>query len=296
MDMDQTITVLSLGAGVQSSTLLLMACVGEIEKKPHAAIFADTGWEPDAVYRHLEWLETQAEAAGIPIYRVSGGNLKEDLLREARGEGTGRIGRIGQPPYYVHNDHPEARKETVWTLWGEETISVTPEDGIGKLWRKCTKKYKLDPIRRKARELMMAAHAKRIEQWIGISLDEIGRCKPSGVGYVVNRHPLVERRMTRADCLSWMQSRGFPEPVKSSCLGCPFHSNAAWRTMRDDSPAEWADTVAVDEAIRHGIPGVRGAAYMHRNCVPLADARIDAPELVTEQLRMLEECEGVCGV
>jgi 3'-phosphoadenosine 5'-phosphosulfate sulfotransferase (PAPS reductase)/FAD synthetase len=46
--------VLSLGAGVQSTTLALMAAHGEIEP-PHCAIFADTGWEPRAVYDHLDW-------------------------------------------------------------------------------------------------------------------------------------------------------------------------------------------------------------------------------------------------
>jgi 3'-phosphoadenosine 5'-phosphosulfate sulfotransferase (PAPS reductase)/FAD synthetase len=43
--------ILSLGAGVQSSTLLLMACKGIIEK-PNLAIFADTGWESQATYMH----------------------------------------------------------------------------------------------------------------------------------------------------------------------------------------------------------------------------------------------------
>jgi len=41
--------VLSLGAGVQSTTLALMAAHGEIEP-PDCAIFADTQWEPRAVY------------------------------------------------------------------------------------------------------------------------------------------------------------------------------------------------------------------------------------------------------
>ena len=38
--------MLSLGAGVQSSTLLLMAREGELELD--AAVFADTRWEPAA--------------------------------------------------------------------------------------------------------------------------------------------------------------------------------------------------------------------------------------------------------
>ena len=53
------IRILSLGAGVQSSTMALMAEEGEFGVKPDAAIFADTGWEPSPVIEHLEWLKTQ---------------------------------------------------------------------------------------------------------------------------------------------------------------------------------------------------------------------------------------------
>jgi 3'-phosphoadenosine 5'-phosphosulfate sulfotransferase (PAPS reductase)/FAD synthetase len=74
--------VLSLGAGVQSSTMLLMACEGLIER-PDCAIFADTGWEPGKVYRWLKVLEGHAAAAGIPLHRVAKGNLRADLLEQA---------------------------------------------------------------------------------------------------------------------------------------------------------------------------------------------------------------------
>lgn len=47
---------LLLGAGVQSTTLALMAAHGEIGPMPDCAIFADTHWEPKAVYDHLNWL------------------------------------------------------------------------------------------------------------------------------------------------------------------------------------------------------------------------------------------------
>jgi hypothetical protein len=38
--------VISLGAGVRSTTMALMAAHGEITPMPDAAIFADTQWEP----------------------------------------------------------------------------------------------------------------------------------------------------------------------------------------------------------------------------------------------------------
>ena len=62
--------IISLGAGVQSSTMALMAAKGEITPMPDAAIFADTGWEPKYVYDWLDWLETQLP---FPVHRVSGG-------------------------------------------------------------------------------------------------------------------------------------------------------------------------------------------------------------------------------
>src|SRR5256885_15710837 len=63
------LVVQSLGAGVQSTTMLLLANHGELPGPPvDAAIFADTGWEPAAVYAHLAWLERVSE---VPIIRVS---------------------------------------------------------------------------------------------------------------------------------------------------------------------------------------------------------------------------------
>ena len=58
--MDSTkpaLKILSLGAGVQSSTMALMADAGEFGDKPDAAIFADTGWEPKPVLDHLNYLK-----------------------------------------------------------------------------------------------------------------------------------------------------------------------------------------------------------------------------------------------
>jgi len=79
---EPSLRVLSLGAGVQSSTLYLMACAGEFgEESPTVAIFADTQWEPPAVYEWLGWLESIGSNK-IPIRRVSVGNLREAALTQ----------------------------------------------------------------------------------------------------------------------------------------------------------------------------------------------------------------------
>ena len=74
-----TLRALSCGAGVQSSALILLAARGEIPRFD-VAVFADTGWEPAAVYAQLDRLTGIAAKAGMPVVRVSAGNLRADAL------------------------------------------------------------------------------------------------------------------------------------------------------------------------------------------------------------------------
>jgi len=96
--MAEKIIVLNLGAGVQSSTVFLMAVNGALIK-PHCAIFADTGWEPHGVYTHLEWLKSEGERSGIPIHVVSNGNIRDDAMRRQPNLGGG--GRFASMPLYI---------------------------------------------------------------------------------------------------------------------------------------------------------------------------------------------------
>jgi hypothetical protein len=70
---------LSLGAGLQSSAIVLLAARGEIAPFD-LAVFADTGWEPAAVYRQLDRLTAVAATAGMPVVRVATGNIRADAL------------------------------------------------------------------------------------------------------------------------------------------------------------------------------------------------------------------------
>src|SRR5215471_2989709 len=247
--------ILSLGAGVQSTTILLMACAGE--EHVEAAIFADTGWEPHWVYEHLDWLEDQARAAGIPVYRVSDGDLRADAL---------------------------ANKTQSWM----PVYSVGP-DGLEKLKRQCTRNYKIRPIRRKAREL---SGGKPIQQLVGISLDEWERMRDSDVKYITNVYPLIEKRMTRMDCVAWLTSHGYPIPRKSSCIACPLRTARQWREIQADE-ASWADAVDFDEKIRRVRSRTRHQeVFVHRDGVPLATV-----DLRSEQERgQLEFDFDGCGV
>lgn len=248
-----------------------------------AAIFADTGSEPSYVYTHLEWLLSVVQR--IPVYRVSTGNLGHDMLAILQPLGEGRIGQSGHPPFYVQ---------------------TSPERPIGMLWRRCTKDYKIVPIERKLRELCGYSPRQRmpkepiVEQWKGISVEELQRASCSRQRWIFNRYPLIEQRMRRHDCIHWMHDHGFPEPPKSACVFCPYRSNAGWRSMREREPDDFQAAIAFDDALRaegKRIPGTQGHAYVHRSAVPLRLVNFDNAEDEGQQnLFAREECAGVCGV
>lgn len=264
--------VLSLGAGVQSTTLALMAAHGAVGPMPDSAIFADTGWEPKAVYEHLAWLRSP-NVLPFPVHIVSDGNIREGLVRGARGE------RWASIPAFTRS------------------ASGT----VGMIRRQCTKELKIVPIRRKVRELTGIVGKRSpnhpvVEQWIGISFDEIVRMKMSMEPWQVNRFPLIEMGMTRHDCLRWLERNGYPTPPKSSCIGCPYHSDSLWRQMREEDPDAFADAVAIDRLIRTGFRNLRSEVYLHRSCLPLDEADIDTLADKGQLDLFADECDGMCGV
>jgi hypothetical protein len=269
---NKEITILSLGAGVQSSCLALMALRGEIEQ-PDCAIFADTGNEPAGVYEYLDYLRGMIP---FPIITASCGNLGEDFIAALRGDKK----RYGQPPFYVTNGN---------------------DDNGGMLWRQCTKEYKIDVVRRAARAEMVKAGAKQVCQWIGISTDEMQRLKDSGVKYIRNEWPLIEMKMSRTDCLRWLKDNGFRLPGKSACVFCPYRSNQGWREMRDKDPESFDLACKYDEALRAAKPagekrvGITGAVFVHRSLVPLRFAKFGRNEN-QQVFGFVNECEGMCGL
>ena len=222
--------VISLGAGVQSTTLVLLAHHKEIEP-PDYAVFADTGWEPKAVYKHLDWLESYLN---FPVVRVTAGNLKNRLLNEPK---------FAPVPFFTSNR------------------------GMGK--RQCTYDFKIRPIQRFCKPHSSKGNPVILQ--LGISTDEWARMKPSRVKYIENTWPLIDDLdMSRNDCKDWMAEKGYKVPPKSSCLGCPYHNDELWRWIKNDYPEEFEETCKVDDAIRK-TEGYDHEQYMHRSLKPLRD-------------------------
>jgi hypothetical protein len=265
--------ILSLGAGVQSTTLALMACDGTLLGLD-AAIFADTGWEMPATYANVGRLSAELKRAGITFYRASRGNIRTDTIDPNQ--------RFVSLPWFIRN--PDG------------------SEGMGR--RQCTAEYKLAIVNRKARELLGAKPPKfrsvprgRVaEQWIGFSDDEIGRVDDKRKNlYTIQRYPLIEIGMSRKACKRWLKAVGWGVVPKSACVGCPLHGNRMWRNLRDNHPEQWADAVEFDRQIRKG--GARGEpihgeAFLHRSRVPLDIAPIDfvtRAELRDRQFDLFED-------
>lgn len=265
------LTVLSLGAGVQSSTLALMAAKGEITPMPNCAIFADTGAEPTHVHTYLDWLERQLP---FPVHRVmKGGGLEQGLIDAAAGK------RVATPPFFTRSS----------------------EGDVGILRRQCTAEFKIAPIKKKLRELLGLESGQRapkdvqVVQYIGISTDEAVRMKPSQDRWIENRWPLIEKGMNRAECLLWVERNGYRKPGKSACTFCPYHDDSLWRDMKNNDPESFGKAVEMDKLMRAGMGGKTQELYLHRSMKPLDEIDFRNAEDVGQYRMFDDECEGMCG-
>jgi len=262
--------ILSLGAGVQSTTLALMIEKGEVPMVD-CAVFSDTMSEPKAVYKHLDWLE---QNVSFPIYRISKGNLAEDIIEGI----NGKYKYLSIPVYTVNK--------------------ATKKKGL--LRRQCTNDYKIQPIIKKIRELLGYKKGERVkkgtkvEMLMGISIDEIVRMRDNRMKYIQNVYPLIDKNIRRYQCLEWMEKNNYPKPPRSACTFCPYHSNIEWLEIKKNKK-EWDEVVALDNAIRYGTKKKEDAVFLHKSCVPIEEADLEPNK--DQQDLFNDICdEGMCGI
>jgi hypothetical protein len=272
--MNEPIHIISLGAGVQSSTMALMAAKGEITPMPVAAIFADTMHEPSSVYEWLGWLEKQLP---FPVITVRKGDLKEAVLRVRVSKKTGLT--------YMKPNIP--------------AFMLRANGKRGRMTRHCTLDYKIVMIRRKAREYWREQYKKLrqpITMWIGISSDEVSRMKDSVVPWIINRHPFIETETSRQDCLDWMKKNNLPEPPRSACEFCPLHSDDVWIDLRANDPESFERTIQFEKELQittAQVPRLDGIPFLHDSLKPLNQVEFKPGKNLDA---FNNECEGMCGV
>lgn len=294
--LDTPIHIISLGAGWQSSCMALMTDTGKLSPRPVCAIFADTQREPESVYSYLSYLcgvivnhhpdgrpyvtpgRYSGGVLGYPVHIVTAGDLGADTLRVRE-----RKDKLGS-----------------WCPSGIPHYSTNADGSAGHGQRQCTHDFKLIPLAREQRKVMREHGVKKCIIWIGISVDEISRCKPSRVNYAEHRWPLLELEMNRQACKTWINANGFKPPGRSACEFCPYKSDSEWRKLKAEEPAAFLRAVKFEQdyqaAKAQTLLWKRFVPWLHPKRIPLDQIDFSTEEQRGQLNMFNNECEGMCGV
>lgn len=315
--------VMNVGLGVQSTCMALMSIYDDLPR-PDAFIFADTGWERDGTYENLQRLAPLAQQANIPFVIAGTADIKENnIALEIKTElpyfvNPSRYCSVTEKRELFIKDikkryYKDKRELSLLDVGDMQDVidaslidfDKKVEEGIitdgykamttTMLGRQCTHKYKVRPVQKYCREVLGAKKKTPVGSWIGISTDEWTRMATSTVKYTVLFYPLIDMKMSREDCKQYLTDKDYPIPVKSSCIGCPFHSNATWLEMTDAEIADAADFEDVVNTRLQAHPKLKDVPYyengvrLHKSMRPIRERPFDKKG--TEET----ERDAVCG-
>lgn len=257
----------SFGGGRQSTAALVLAAQGKLEVD--CFVFANVGDDsenPDTLAYIDQYTRPYAQAHDIELVTV------QRKFRDGR-----------DPSLYQYA--LRAERSTVLPMRMGDTGAAGN--------RTCTVGWKIRVI---------ARYLKRERRWpvpwqvaLGISWDESHRMRDPEHRDLGDYHlvyPLIEQRLSAAQCIDIVRSAGLPEPPKSSCWFCPFHDLAAWARLRLHRSDLFDKSVALEQLLfeRRDKLG-KDRLYLTTRLKPL-DVAI--PE-GAEQLQMFEdEGAGQC--
>jgi hypothetical protein len=244
------------GLGRQSVPMVMMAERGLIGPKLDAIIVVPMDDEVTSAKETLAMLQSPNFPLSTPIVLAEPGMLARDFDEAVAGIRP----HFPNPPMFTDGEKGER----------------------GRLTRGCTRDYKIEAEMRAIRKLLGAKPGERlgkepiVEQWIGISADEVHRMAVPPREWIANRYPLIEIGWTVRDCLAWFKAEFGVDLEGSGCRRCPNRGLHRWRAMRDRYPADFEVACQADEAARHGLPNVRQAAYLLDTRTPLRATDLDA--------------------
>lgn len=261
------LTVLNFSAGRQSSCLLWMVLLGDLDTPDNFIVLsADPGMEDSRTYEYREMMFDRCKIAGIEAYVAPGPNLYEDLTNISPDQS-----HLDNPPYYTLDED--------WNY--------------GKLRHKCTEEYKIRPMDRFIRHYMeehfgIHHNARRglgtdtVEKWIGFSYDEVERVKRDRRNYIKLSYPLIDMKMTIEDVEQYYEENNLPVPPRSACNACFANGTKTFYQMWKNRPSDWKQAVEVDESIRDlSNIGVNDEVYVHNKRIPLtalAELKFEDPD------------------
>lgn len=299
-----TIRAISLGGGVQSTALVVLAVAGDIDYP--LSLFSNVGddsEDPKTIDYMREHLRPFAEAHGHEIVELQ----KQRVRDVCDGEGMEATNVLPWSPIdgvpelegscpvctlrlrFARGDEPvmpaHAPRETLLgriTRPGIKGVGIPVRMSNGAPGtRQCTEDFKILVI---AKELKRrgATEADPARVAVGFSTDELHRSSNRrNRPWEIAEFPLLDLGLDRAACQRIIADAGLPVPPKSACYFCPFHRPSTWAEMRRDRPELFERAVLLE---RH-LNDVRDTLQCTRASTPATTERIvesdvgDEPEL-----------------
>lgn len=274
----EDVGVLSFSGGWQSSVIAWMCIRREIELPHHFAIVtADTGDERKQTYDYWRMMSWEFIKAGLHWIEAPGPKIPDEWSADNTST------RIDTIPYWTSDNGKR-----------------------GKLMHACTRYYKIWPMRRATtrwlskRLCVSKGKAERIPvtSWIGMAADEQDRFeKIETTRTWLKRAPLIERGMTKQDCVDYIRGNGLPEPIMSVCAGCFSHGLKSLKWMYDNDPVAWERIKQRDNWVRYGMKqfGVRLPVYISHALIPLQQLEDQGFKLADRKENAKHQCDsGVC--
>lgn len=244
--------ILSYGGGIQTVALAILNVMGKVGPRAEAAVMSDTGAEMPGTYAHVEIMHDWLKARGMTLYVVQA--------------------VAGSLETYVRE------KSTA--------IPVRLKNGIGH--RQCTLQWKAEVIAQ-----WLAAHeCETATVQLGISVDEYHRMKASPTKWITHRYPLVDMRLTRADCRKIIEDAGLPVPPKSACYFCPFHRHSTWQNLAVFEPELFEKAAQIEDVI-NARRDAGDQAYLSSKMRPLRQA-FSTAQMPLDLPEDDDQCGGYC--
>lgn len=242
--------VWSCGGGTQSAAIAALIVRGDLPK-PDVAVMGDTGREASEVWRYYDAiLKPQLAAVGVDLVRLPhsfGGDDDGWNTVDIWGGADGRTMLV--PMFTTHGG----------------------DGDVGQLPKYCSNEWKTRPVARYCRSLGLTAGS----IWIGFSIDEVHRMRSFDPHAAWNHaYPLVDRRMTRGDCIALVTRMGWPPPPRSACWMCTYRTKEEWKHLKAVDPDDFQHAIVFDREARQVDPDI----YLHRSGVPLDEVDFDDPQ------------------
>ena len=272
---------INYGGGTQSTALIIAALEGLVTPRPDFGLFSNTGGEPDFIIAYVEmftkWVK---ERYDFDIFTVSNGNILDNLNNGYRiSKKTGKKYVSATPPFFVSQ----------------------PNGDLIPIRRACTSEYKIIPLERFIKKYYNIKNKNKVEhpitQWIGISYDERQREKISMEKWRTFRYPLIELKWNRIQSINYVLSFGLPQPMRSSCFFCPFHSFDYWKKLKNFHLEIFDNAVRLEKHIQSELAGrgyFNGTPYLNQWGVPLDSIDFNSQQSIVFD-DLADECYGMCG-